>query len=197
MLQKLVELFLTVGLLFSDLGGQTGKERSSSNSQVSKTFVFITLLKTSIITKSEAIKYCSRIFEWGIKMKYCPKGQQTREGRYLPLDLTPKALSSSPEKQPELPISYASFGDILYRMKQKNFYPLFYTTNHMHCFIFYYSSQQCILIIIVKSILRTSPFFSRLQSIRSYANTIIHWGNPLLMDIRVVLSLLLLWKVLW
>lgn len=57
MLQKLVELFLIEGLLFNDLGAQTGKEKSSSNSQVSKTLVFITLLKTSIITKSEAIKY--------------------------------------------------------------------------------------------------------------------------------------------
>ena len=63
MFQKLVELFLIEGLLFNDLGAQTDKEKSSSNSQVSKTLVFITLLKTSIITKSEAIKYCSRIFE--------------------------------------------------------------------------------------------------------------------------------------
>lgn len=65
-------------------------------------------------------------------MKYYPKGQQTREGHYLPLNLAPQALSSSPEKQPESPISYASFGDILYRIKQKkNFYPLFCTDSNI------------------------------------------------------------------
>ena len=72
-------------------------------------------------------------------MKYYPKGQQTRESHYLPLNLAPQALSSSPEKQPDLPISYASFGDILYRIKQKKLLPPFlYRWQHTKCIASYF-----------------------------------------------------------
>ena len=197
--------FLSWGCFLVILVGQTGKEKSSSNSQVSKTLVFIQFssvhfshLVMSNSLRPHRLQPTRLLHPWdfpgkntgvdchfflqgdllnlgiepgsptlqadalssephlsllslkqlgivleslseALKMKYYPKGQQTRERHYLPLNPAPQALSSSPEKQPDLPISYASFGDILYRIKQKTLLPPFlYRWQHTKCIASYF-----------------------------------------------------------